>query len=109
MFYFICASKLSLCIPYRQCELLVAKGELTQVWELLSELHKSPEMVGELRVRLLLMESCVAVAGGGNAVAIPLLVEALTTAHDHHLTYLAAITHLHTANVQVFYFNLLFI
>lgn len=85
----------------RQCELLVAKGELTQVWELLSELHKSPEMVGELRVRLLLMESCVAVAGGGNAVAIPLLVEALTTAHDHHLTYLAAITHLHTANVQL--------
>ncbi|XP_045623657.1 anaphase-promoting complex subunit 5 isoform X2 [Procambarus clarkii] len=85
----------------RQCELLVAKGELTGAWELLGALQKDPEIVGELRVRLLLVESCAAVAGGGNAVAIPLLVEALTTAHDHHLTYLAALTHLHTANVQL--------
>lgn len=85
----------------RHCELLVAKGELTGAWELLGELRKDPEVVGELRVRLLVVESCAAVAGGGNAVAVPLLVEALTTAHDHHLTYLAALTHLHTANVQL--------
>ncbi|XP_071514298.1 anaphase-promoting complex subunit 5 [Panulirus ornatus] len=85
----------------RNCELLMSKGELTEAWELLGELRKDPEVVGELRVRLLLVESCAAVAGGGHAVAVPLLVEALTTAHDHHLTYLAALTHLHTANVQL--------
>ncbi|XP_042236488.1 anaphase-promoting complex subunit 5-like [Homarus americanus] len=85
----------------RQCELLVAKGELTEAWELLGELQKDPEVVGELRVRLLLVESCAAVAGGGNAVAVPLLVEGITTAHEHHLTYLAALTHLHLANVQL--------
>ncbi|XP_064093534.1 anaphase-promoting complex subunit 5-like [Macrobrachium nipponense] len=85
----------------RQCELLVAKGELTKVWELLGDLREDPELVGELRVRMLLIESCAAVMGGGCAVAIPVIVEALTNAREHHLTYLEAIAHLHTANIQL--------
>lgn len=87
----------------------MAKGELTEAWELLGELRKDSEIIGELRVRLLLVESCAAVAGGGNAVAVPILVEALTTATDHHLTYLAALTHLHLANVQVIVYLLMMI
>ncbi|KAK8401822.1 hypothetical protein O3P69_001135 [Scylla paramamosain] len=85
----------------RQSELLIAKGQLTEAWQLLGELRKDPQVVGELRVQVLLMESCACVAGGACAVALPILVEALSTAHNHHLTYLAAITHLHTANVQL--------
>lgn len=85
----------------RQSELLMAKGQLTEAWQLLGELRKDPQVVGELRVQVLLMESCACVAGGACAVALPLLVEALSTAHHHHLAYLAALTHLHTANVQV--------
>ncbi|KAK7077016.1 hypothetical protein SK128_015544 [Halocaridina rubra] len=85
----------------RQCELLVAKGELTKVWDLLGKLHKDPKVVGERRVRVLLIESCAGVAGGGDAIAVPLVVEALTTAREHHLVYLEALTHLHTANIQL--------
>lgn len=74
---------------------------MTEAWQLLGALRKESEVVGELRVQVLLMESCACVAGGASAVALPILVEALSTAQHHHLAYLAALTHLHTANVQV--------
>lgn len=86
----------------RRSDLLVATGDLVGAWRLLGELrNESATAAGEARVRLLLAESCVAVAAGGWAIAIPTLVEALTVATRHHLAYLAALTHLHTANVQV--------
>ncbi|KAK4302032.1 hypothetical protein Pmani_025852 [Petrolisthes manimaculis] len=83
-------------------DLLVATGDLVGAWRLLGELRNEPAVAdGEARVRLLLAESCVAVTAGGWAIAIPILVEALTVATRHHLAYLAALTHLHTANVQM--------
>ncbi|XP_050699496.1 anaphase-promoting complex subunit 5-like [Eriocheir sinensis] len=85
----------------KQSELLICKGQVTEAWQLLGALRKDPEVVGELRVQVLLMESCACVAGGACAVALPILVEALSTAQHHHLAYLAALTNLHTANVQL--------
>ncbi|KAK3875237.1 hypothetical protein Pcinc_019879 [Petrolisthes cinctipes] len=86
----------------RRSDLLVATGDLVGAWRLLGELRNESAVAdGEARVRLLLAESCVAVTAGGWAIAIPILVEALTVATRHHLAYLAALTHLHTANVQM--------
>jgi len=86
----------------RLCEVLLGRGELTKMWKVLGELRNDSEIVGELRVRLLLLESqCVVAGSNGAAVALPILVEALTTAQQHHLTYLHALTHLHLANVQL--------
>ncbi|CAL4060929.1 unnamed protein product, partial [Meganyctiphanes norvegica] len=87
---------------YKLCEVLLGRGELTKMWKELGELRNDSEIVGELRVRLLLLESqCVVAGSNGAAVALPILVEALTTAQQHHLTYLHALTHLNLANVQL--------
>lgn len=86
----------------RLCEVLLGRGELTQMWEELGQLRNDSEIVGELRVGLLLLESqCVVGGSNGTAVALSILVEALNTAKQHHLTYLHALTHLHLANVQL--------
>ncbi|XP_076057138.1 anaphase promoting complex subunit 5 ida isoform X2 [Oratosquilla oratoria] len=86
---------------YRECELMVAKGELTRASQLLGKLQKKEDLNVDLQVKLLLLESELLVISGSSTTALPILVEALALADKHHLHYLAALTRLHLANVQL--------